>query len=127
MITEESKKHEALLALEQKPQKLAIALGDNMKLYRKQKGYQQNELADILGVSPNYISLIESGKKYPSLKTIAAIANALSVSVTDLLTNDHLIEDVRVLLKKYNRDRIIDSIEQLTGNEKNRYKTSDCA
>ena len=104
-------------AVEEEPKRLARALGSNVRMYRKLKGYQQNELAKILDVSPNYISQVESGKKYPSLKTIAAIAHVLDVAATDLLANDQLLDDVRALLDKYDSHVIQEIIKKITSKE----------
>ena len=45
----------------------------------------QGDLAKILGVHPTYISGIERGVRNMALKNIEKLANALGVSVNDLL------------------------------------------
>lgn len=40
----------------------------------------QNEMADKLGISSNYLSLIESHNKVPSAKKIALFAKSLNIS-----------------------------------------------
>ena len=42
-------------------------VGINIKLHRIKKGYTQEELAEVIGVSRNMIYLWESGKRLPSL------------------------------------------------------------
>ena len=49
------------------------------------KGMSQGGLAKILGVHPTYISGIERGVRNMALKNIEKLANALGVSVNDLL------------------------------------------
>ena len=39
----------------------------NIKLHRMKKGYTQEELAELLGVSRNTIQFWESGKRLPSI------------------------------------------------------------
>ena len=51
-----------------------------LKLIRTSKGMSQKEMADFLGISQNYLSLIESNKKSPSPEKIADFANTLNVS-----------------------------------------------
>ena len=39
----------------------------NIKLHRMKKGYTQEELAELIGVSRNTIQFWESGKRLPSI------------------------------------------------------------
>ena len=52
---------------------------ENLRKYRKAKGYTQAKLAVLAGLSQDYMSEIERGKASPSLKKIVALANALKV------------------------------------------------
>lgn len=52
---------------------------------RLKKKMSQGDLAKILGVHPTYISGIERGVRNMALKNIEKLANALGVSVNDLL------------------------------------------
>jgi transcriptional regulator with XRE-family HTH domain len=54
-------------------------LGDAIKIIRTARKIKQIELAESLGVSANYISLIEAGKKTPSIKFLRQIAFKLKV------------------------------------------------
>jgi len=40
-----------------------LFIGDVLKEYRIKKGLSQGELANLLGISPSYLSLIEQGKR----------------------------------------------------------------
>ena len=59
-------------------------LGKNIKKYRLQSNYSQEFLAEKCDLSREYISRIESGQKYVSLKKIFLIADVLKVSVNTL-------------------------------------------
>jgi len=59
-------------------------LGLNMKRIRTEKGMSQGDIARALDVDKGYISYIESGKKNPTLATIARIAKVLRVTVSEL-------------------------------------------
>jgi len=59
-------------------------LRNNIKKYRLAKDYTQEKLSEISGVSTDYISEIERGKKTPSLKRIIIIAKALEIEVYKL-------------------------------------------
>lgn len=62
-----------------------MKIGNILKLVRTSKGLPQKEMADLLGVSQNYLSLIESNKKVPSIDTIAEFAKSLKISKDALL------------------------------------------
>ena len=53
----------------------------NVKKYRKQKGLTQLKLSILSGVSKDYITAIELGKRTPSIKRLDLIANALKIDI----------------------------------------------
>lgn len=54
-------------------------IGKNIKKYRTQLGLTQQQLADKLGMSLNFIGKIEVGYDHPSLYTLVDISNSLEV------------------------------------------------
>jgi transcriptional regulator with XRE-family HTH domain len=101
------------------------SLGLNVKLYRTQRNLPQKDLAEQLGVSVNYVSLIESGKRYPSLKVIFKIAEILNVSPGDLLEEDPLQEELVRLTSKYNLDNIIEKLNKIARTSQESTKDND--
>lgn len=69
---------------------LQYHLSMNMKANRKKLNYSQSELAERIGTAPNYISLIEQGKKFPSPQMIERIASALQIHSTELFSQKYL-------------------------------------
>lgn len=63
-------------------------LGDNIKAIRSEKGYSQKYVAEKVGVSEAYISLIESNKR-PNLgsELLEKLADALEVDVVEFYKN----------------------------------------
>lgn len=61
------------------------AVGQRIKEVREAKGLTQEDLADIVDLSPTHVSVIERGLKVAKLDTFVAIANALDVSADVLL------------------------------------------
>jgi transcriptional regulator with XRE-family HTH domain len=59
--------------------------GSVLKKLRNDKGLSQEELGFESGYHRTYISLLERGKKSPSLKTIFQLAKALNVEPSDIL------------------------------------------
>ena len=66
------------------PQKIdSKILGSRIREIRRRKGLRQSAFVGAL-ISSGYISLIEQGKRYPSNKALAHIADVLDVSVGEL-------------------------------------------
>ena len=63
------------------------AIGRRIREARLSAKISQAALAEKADVSPQYISLVENGKKQISLTVLAGIATALSVSTDRLLTD----------------------------------------
>ena len=62
-----------------------VNLGQRIAKRRTQAGLRQNVLADMIGISNNYLSSIERGKEKPSLEIIVNLCNALQVTPDYLL------------------------------------------
>ena len=65
--------------------------GQTIKNLREKKGLTQAELADKLGVSGKAISKWETAKGLPDINLIESLANALSVSVMELMTGNTVV------------------------------------
>ncbi len=59
-------------------------LGRAIKLCRTQRGYSQEQLAELAGISVSYLSLLERNERDPALSKIEQIATALRVPVSIL-------------------------------------------
>jgi transcriptional regulator with XRE-family HTH domain len=84
----------------------------NMKLFRKYQGYSQAKLAEAVNTADNYIALIESGKRFPSVTMLERIAAALKVDTLDLFT----IKPDKIPEKKALQARILADIDQILAN-----------
>ena len=60
-------------------------LGKNIRKYRLQLGMRQDDLAEKVGCSNSHIGQIEHARGVPSLEVVVNIANALGVTVDQLL------------------------------------------
>lgn len=74
------------------------AIGMRIRRLRKEQGLTQEKLAEISNQEPSNISHIERGATKLSLPTIVNIANALGVTVDDLLC-DSISESKRTYEK----------------------------
>jgi len=64
---------------------ISSKLGNNLKKIRTQKGISQGDISRKLKMDRAYISGIENGKRNPTISSIEKIAQALGVSVDELL------------------------------------------
>ena len=62
-----------------------MRLGHIIKLIRTHKGLNQKQMSELLGISQNYLSMIEGDKKQPSMDRISEMADRLGVSSDALL------------------------------------------
>ncbi len=60
--------------------------GERVRELRKARALSQEELAYKAGVHRTYMGGIERGERNPSLKNIAAIAEAMGVKLSELFT-----------------------------------------
>lgn len=72
--------------------KVQECLANNMKLYRKIAHLTQEQLAERVETSTNYIGTIETGKKFPSPQMIERIAQALNIESLQLFQSDKNFE-----------------------------------
>ena len=58
----------------------------NLKIVRIKKGIKQKDLALMIGISQNLLSMYESGKRNPKLDTIKKIVVILDCAVEDIIS-----------------------------------------
>ena len=68
-----------------------MEFNEKLQELRRQKGLTQEELAEALYVSRTAISKWESGRGYPNVESLKAIAKFFSVTVDRLLSSDELL------------------------------------
>ena len=61
------------------------SIGGNIRRYRVAKKLRQEDLAELTGLSINYVGAIERGEKIPALETLIDILNALDISADMVL------------------------------------------
>ena len=86
-----------------------MEFNEKLQELRKQKGLTQEELAQSLYVSRTAISKWESGRGYPNIDSLKAIAKFFGVTVDELLSGEELLtiaeEDTRQK-EKHSRDLV---------------------
>ena len=60
-------------------------IGLRIRQIRKERNLSQEELAELSDVSARFISMIETGRKNPSLKVLCEIAGGLEISLDEIV------------------------------------------
>ena len=96
-----------------------IKIGGFLRELRKEKELTQEELAEMIDVSPTFISLVETGAKALSLSKAIELADVLKVSMDVLFQDNRLqqeesdIAEAAFLLQgcnSYEKEVIVDTI-----------------
>lgn len=100
-----------------------IAIGSKIKEARERAHLTQEELAEIVDISPTHMSVIERGVKTPKLDTFVRIVKALNLSSDALLQDgiEHADESIMAelsvrlgRLSEKEQNRILNAIRALT-------------
>lgn len=59
-------------------------IGFRLKQCRERKGITQEQLAELVGLSPGYISSIERSEKFPRIDKLIQILNTLEISADSI-------------------------------------------
>lgn len=63
---------------------LSRLVGSNIRRFRNYSELSQDELAERLDVSKNYISMMETGVKFPSAETLVRLCNTFDIECYEL-------------------------------------------
>ena len=68
-----------------------ITIGARLRTLRRWRGMTQTQVAGLAGLSPSFLSMVETGQRPLDRRShIAALASALKVSESDLVGGPHL-------------------------------------
>jgi len=65
-------------------------LGEKIKRLRKHRGLTQEQLAEMVDISPRNLSNIEVGVSFVKAETLEKIIDSLNISTEELFANDHI-------------------------------------
>lgn len=68
-----------------KPDDILKRFGDRVRELRKHEGYSQESFADECGLDRTYMGGIERGERNVALRNIGKIAEALGISIAELM------------------------------------------
>jgi transcriptional regulator with XRE-family HTH domain len=64
---------------------IEIAFGNVLKMLRNEKGVSQEKLAELCNLDRTFISLLERGRRQPTITTLFLIAEALHVPAHEIV------------------------------------------
>jgi transcriptional regulator with XRE-family HTH domain len=67
---------------------LAVRIGARLRLLRRRQKLTLAALSQACGVSVSYLSAVEKGVNHPSLQTLAAVTEALGVTIPEVLAQE---------------------------------------
>ena len=76
------------------------AIGERISKRRKQLGYTQEQIADIMEVSIQMISNLERGNKAIKIENLIKISEILGVSTDYILTGKHSDKDINTIINR---------------------------
>lgn len=96
-------------------------IGERIKRLRISKGLTQKGLADLVMISSSSIARLEKGQTMVSVFTMIEMAKALSVPVSEILSDKSMFDDmelanVSIKLKEYSPEKrrtIVQCFEQM--------------
>ena len=83
-------------------------IGIRIKNIRESMGLTKEDFAKHLGISGQYLGLVEHGKNYLSIEKLKFLCNLTGLSADYILfgKNPEIIENTKKLLSKFNEEQI---------------------
>jgi len=78
--------------------RLRTILAKNIKSFRSEMGLSQLKLAALVDTAPNYIAMIEAGKRFPTDTMLEKIASALQREPFELFSITPIQKQWRIAL-----------------------------
>lgn len=90
--------------------------GSRIKKYRKRLKITQKQLADMVGISVNYLAMLEKDRRNASAIVLRKLARELGVEIEELKMGDEYakgrnLAQYQVLCKTYNSDEISEALQ----------------
>lgn len=77
---------------------VVAAIGNRLRTLRQEREMTLQDLAEASDLSPSMLSLVERGRAAPSIQSLIVIANALNVTMSELIVTDQA-DDERIVVR----------------------------
>lgn len=64
---------------------ICILVGDRIRQLRNERGWRQIDLAELAGISENYVSDLEIGKKEICIRTVQTISTSFEMTISEFM------------------------------------------
>ena len=100
---------------------LLCTVSSNIRQYRLGSKWSQAVFAEKTGISINFLSDIENGKKWPSIQTMVKFAKAFNIEVYELLKPGNILpDDSSQVIARYTKE-IMATINKSVENIETKY------
>lgn len=95
-------------------------MGKKLQMVRKEKGYTQEHLSELVGISNRTLNLMEKGKSGMKLETLIKFCNSLDVSPNYILSYKSNGNDEEISLNRFTPEQqkiikeFLDTFEKLS-------------
>ena len=103
------------------PEPAPIAIGTTIRAFRLQKGMSQGDIEKRTGLLRCYLSRVENGHTVPSLDTLAKIASALDLPLSQFFSEE-AVRDVPGLSLNEDEIRFLTQIQRYSANLNESYR-----
>ena len=84
----------------EKPASIREIFAKKLRENRRQCGFSQEKLAENVGISTQYLAMMEIARKFPSAEVLERLAMAMNINVYELFLIDHSPRDELEQLRK---------------------------
>jgi transcriptional regulator with XRE-family HTH domain len=87
-------------------------LANNIKKYRRISGFSQDKLAELAGISSQYLATVETCRKFPTPEVLDRLAEALGIETHELFTFDPTPQNELEKLRQDIIEEVVKTIKQ---------------
>jgi len=97
-------------------------LANNIKKYRRNNGFSQDKLAELAGISSQYLATVETRRKFPTPEVLERLAEALGIEAHELFTFDPTPQNELEKLRQDIIGEVVKTIKQSFAEERKNKK-----
>ena len=97
-------------------------LANNIKEYRRICGFSQDKLAELAGISSQYLATIETCRKFPTPEVLDRLAEALNIETHELFVFNSSPQKELEKLRQDIIGEVVNAVKQTFAEETNKKK-----
>jgi transcriptional regulator with XRE-family HTH domain len=100
-------------------------LANNIKKYRRKNGFSQDKLAELAGISSQYLATVETCRKFPTPEVLERLAEALGIETHELFTLASTPQNELEKLRQDIIEEVVKAVKQSFAEECKKAKNGD--